>query len=175
MEPNILYVERVLFDWGQVRDPSRSWNGFAMTLRGVRFNDLEVEALRLEFVSSKNNNLRDYELVLHDDGCYPTCLGVEMPRGAQRDYRNEKTMLRFPLRSNGQRHYYLLGAEQREFINALWQHLPTLYEQMQLGRNWQRRGERRLGNGWDGDIASACTCLAKYTLPWRQRYCFRPY
>ena len=41
------------------------------------------------------------------------------------------------------------GAEQKEFINALWQHLPTLYEQMQLGRNWQRRGERRLGDGWD--------------------------
>ena len=82
MVPGILYVERVLFDWGQVRDPSRGWNGFAMTLRGVRFNDLEVEALRLEFVSSKNNNLRDYELVLHDDSCYPNCLGVEMPRGA---------------------------------------------------------------------------------------------
>ena len=175
MEPNILYVERVLFDWGQVRDPSRGWNGFAMTLRGVRFNDLEVEALRIEFVSSKNNNLRDYELVLHDDGCYPTCLGVEMPPGAQRDYRNEKTMMRFPLRSNGQRHYYLLGAEQRELINALWQHLPTLYEQMQLGRNWQRRGERRLGDGWDADIASTARALPNTRYRGDSDLVFRPF
>ena len=159
LQPNTLYVERVLFDWGQVRDPSRNWNGFAMTLLDVRFNDIDVEALRLELVSSKNNNLRDYELVLHDDGCFPTCLGDEMPRGAQRDYRNDKSTLRFPLRSNGQRHYYLLNEEQRQFINALWRHLPTLYEQMQLGRNWERRGERRLGNGWDGDIARIANAL----------------
>lgn len=159
LQPNTLYVERVLFDWGQIRDPSRNWNGFAITLRGVRFNDIDVEALRLEFVASKNNNLRDYELVLHDDSCFPTCLGAEMPRGAHRDYRNDRSSLRLPLRTNGQRHYYLLSEDQKQFINALWQHLPTFYEQMQLGRNWQRRGERRLGSGWDDDLARVTSAL----------------
>lgn len=150
--PDTLYVGRILFDWGQRRDRSRNWNGFAISLRDVRFNDIQVDAMRVEFASSKNNNLSDYEIVLHDDSCFPTCLGREMPRGAQRDFRNDRNMLRFPLRSNGQRHYQLLSGEQQALVRALWQHMPMFYEEMQLGRNWQRRGERRLGDGWDLDI-----------------------
>ena len=148
-----LAVGRVYFDGGREFTRRENYNWFSIGLDDVRFEDIEIDAMRLEVIAKRMNGRMGLALKLSQRDCYPDCWNDRWPNASWTERKSTHKLVELPLNDRTQhdseRQYSQLSQQQKRFVGALWHALPTFLEEMQAGRQWRRRdGETTLAT-WE--------------------------
>ena len=138
-----LQAGRVYYDGGRAFDRGRSYNWFSIGLDDVAFEDLTIEAMRLEVVAKRMDGRMGLAIQLNQRNCYPDCWNDRWPHSAWTNEGTPHKRVEFPLivrtQRDSERQFRQLSDQQKRFLSALWHGLPTMMETMQEGRLWRRR------------------------------------
>lgn len=143
-----LAVDRVSYNWGSRNRPQN----IQFELSEIRYGQLRINAMQLEIQRGNYNGTRDYALHIRENRCFPDCFDFRWPTSSNiRD--DGKREVEFPLNyrssNRSESQYYELGAQQRNFVNALWAAIPDIYEASKQGRNARRRLNENMLAMWD--------------------------
>lgn len=152
-EASGLAVGRVYYEGGREFSRRENYNWFAIGLDDVRFEDLEIDAMRLEVIAKRMNGRMGLALKLSQRDCYPDCWNDRWPNASWTERGTTRKLVELPLtartQQDSERQYSQLSGQQKRFVSALWHALPTFIEEMQTGRQWRRRdGEATLAT-WE--------------------------
>ena len=158
LSKNTLYVDRVAFRDGELRDPNSPQNSFQLMLRDVRFNDIVIRGMEIEISAVNNSAGKDYILSLRESQCHPTCLGGPYPPSAQYNPQLDERKVEFSLLGASNQNYDQLPEEQKAFVRALWSTLLEMISAARTGERWKfaRVALREAGldefAGWGPDV-----------------------
>lgn len=147
-----LSVGYVHFDGGRELRSERNHSWLTIGLDQVRFEDIAIDAMRLELVAKKINGRMALALRLDQRDCEPACWNDRWPNASYRmtgsGFRNIEIPLTSRSDSSAERQFRQLTPQQKRFYSALWFAIPTLLTEMQSGRQFQRRDGRVILASW---------------------------
>lgn len=152
-EPSGLQVAHVHFNGGRefTRGKSHSW--FSLGLDHVRFEDIEIDAMRLELASKKIDGRQVLALRLDQRDCQPDCWNDRWPNASFTHDGNTYKFVEIPLNSrsdrDAERQFSQMTPQQKRFFSALWFAVPTLLAEMQTGRQFLRREGAAILDSWE--------------------------
>ena len=148
-----LAVGRVYFDGGREFNRRENYNWFSIGLDDVRFEDIEIDAMRLEVIAKRMNGRMGLALKLSQRDCYPDCWNDRWPNASWTERKSSRKLVELPLndrtQQDSERQYNQLSKQQKRFVSALWHALPTFMEEMQAGRKWRRRDGEAILTTWE--------------------------
>lgn len=152
-----LKAGRVYLDWVDTYNDADSYVGFTLGFEDLRFEDIVVPAMRVEYAAVRQNGRRDLVLQLSEGNCYPDCWNDPWPSAAWKQRGMDLSVVEIKLKdrddSNAERQYWQLSDQQKRLVAALWAGLPRFLDVAKQGRNWRRReGEARF-QAWEPVLA----------------------
>lgn len=148
-----LAVSRVYYDGGEEFTRSNSYNGFTIGLDQVRFEDIQIDAMRLDVVGKRMGGRMELVLSIRQRACQPDCWNDRWPNAAWTEHGTPYKQVELTLTSrsdrNAERQYSQLSQQQKRFVAALWHALPLFIEEMKNGRKWRQRDGAATLETWD--------------------------
>ena len=148
-----LSFERISFDWADdLKKKNNRWANFTISLSKPKFKDIELDAIRISIVRSRDNRGERIFLRLEDRNCFPNCLGGPLPRSAHRDNKSKNLSVNYLISGATDhkeiRQWYDLSKESQQFVAELVMGIPQMLIEMKKGRNWKNRNGINKFDGW---------------------------